>query len=150
MALDSSTIEAAEQVKRLIARGSDLVLADGSTVTIVYSARTFALIEAEYGNLSAYMGALAQGTGGKLFGQLAFTLSLILSQPIDRVWDLIDTRRLNEYIEAMGAALIEAMPPQPKDQQGNPAGLTTAPSPGSDSSTSAWSTSTSVPTASGA
>jgi hypothetical protein len=142
--------EAAEQIRRLIARGSDLVLADGSTVTIVYSARSFARIEAEYGSLNAYMTALSEGTGGKLFGLLAFTLGLILGQPVDRVWDLIDVRRLNDYIEAMGAALIEAMPPAPEAGRGNPNGLTTAPSPGPDSSTSGWSTSTSRPTISGA
>lgn len=133
---------ASAEIKRLLARGSDIELANGDVVTLVYTARMLARIEVEYGSLNAYLADVQLGTGGRIFHALAFTLGLALRQPVDRVWDLIDTRRLADYVSGMGAALLEAMPPQ-EAAAGNGGGPTTAPSPGDDSSTSPWSTGTS-------
>lgn len=146
--LNADTVKAAEEIKRLLARGSDVVLADGATVTIVYAARSFAAIEVEYGSLNAYMEAIQRGTGGRIFHDIAYTLGLVLRQSVDQVWDLIDTRRISDYLEAMSAALLEAMPPQ-EAAAGNGGGPTTAPSPGAGSSTSPSSTGTSAPSSFG-
>lgn len=126
--------QASAEIRRLLARGSDLELANGDSVTLVYTARLFARIEVEYGSLNAYLQDIQQGTQGKIFHAIAFTLSLVLRMPVDKVWDLIDTRRLSDYVAAMGAALLDAMPPQ-ESGQGNGDGPTTAPFPGDDSST---------------
>ncbi len=131
----------AANVLRLLARGSDVELADGSTATVVFGARILALIEAEYGSVNALLDRLGEGPGGPLYQTLAFVFSLVLRQPIDKIWDLIDTRQADDYTEAIIAAYLEAVPR--KSNQGNGQGPKTAPSPGPNSSTSSSRSSTS-------
>ncbi len=139
--------ETAANIRRLLARGSDVELADGTIVTIVFGSRILATIEAEYGSVNALLDRLGEALGGPLYGTLAFVFSLVLRQPVDKVWDLIDTRRSTEYTEAIIAAYLEAVPR--KSDQGNGQGPKTAPSRGRNSSTSSSPSSTSPLTSSG-
>lgn len=131
---DKRTRAAAER-KRLVAKGSDLTLIDGATVTVVYSARKLAQIEEDYGSLDAYWAAIGEGTAGKFFRHLAYTIGLVLGMSPDDAYDLIDTRRVREYMAAIAAALVEAMP-EAEDDQGNAEAPGTTSSPGASSSTS--------------
>ena len=139
----------AASIKRLLARGTDIELRNGDVLTVVLTARELALIELEYGSLLAYMDLVAASVGGKVFNLLAFTLGMLLRQPADRMWDLIDTRRLREYTDALAAALTEAMPPMEEGAEGNGDGSTTTPSPGNSSSSSSSPSSTSPQPSSG-
>lgn len=149
-AVDSRSVAATEKLKRLLARGSDLQLANGDTLTVVYSARTFAQIEVTYGSLTAYLTELDRGTDGRLFGLIAFTLGAVLQRRPEDCYQLIDTRRLRDYGEAFSAALIEALPWVASDgNEGNVEGSKTTLSPGVDSSTSPSPIGTSAQTSSG-
>jgi hypothetical protein len=135
--------EQAAERRRLIARGSDMTLANQDVLTVVFTPRLMAKIEDDYGSLNAYWDAIGEGTTGKWFHHLTYTLELVGGYTHDEALDLIDPKRTREYMDALGAALLEAMPAAPEEvDSGNGSGAP-APSPGPSSSTSPSSSSAS-------
>lgn len=137
------------ELRRMIAKGSDIELADGTNVTVVFTARMMGAVEAEYGSIQAYLEALRQGNGGKIYTLLAWTFSKVCKVSQDQAWDLIDSKRLGEYMEALTTALVESMPEFEEIRGNVMAGTDPATSPGPDSSTSPSPSSTSSPRPSG-
>jgi hypothetical protein len=112
MAIDISDL------KRLIADGNEVTFADGSSTRIRFNARIMASIEDQYGSLDAFMAELQAATGSKFYHHINYVFQIVMRLPEDKVWDLIDTKRVMEYFKAIGAALLEAMP-EPDAAEGN-------------------------------
>lgn len=92
--------------QRLRGKGSQVQLADGATHEIRFSNRSLAQIEDDYDGLEAF----AQVLQRKPFKTMAYVISLTLGVPSDQAIDLVDSRRVKEYIDATGAALEAALP----------------------------------------
>jgi len=140
----------ATDARRLLAQGTPITLADGSSRSLVIQARALAQIEDRYGCLDAYIGALKPATGGKLFHHLAFTFSVCLGVSEDEAWDLMDTRLLESYVAAIGAAMQEALPMEEANPSGNGVAAPAGASPGAATSGSPSPSGTSLPSSSGA
>lgn len=111
--------KAKSERKRLLARGSKVTLANGAVVNLVFTARSVAEIEDEYGSLEDYTDVLRVATRGRMTRHLAFTLHVLTGVNREEALDLIDLKRLNEYFDAIGAALAEALPEPSEEEMGN-------------------------------
>ena len=133
----------AGDTRRLLARGVAVTLADGAVHEIRFPARLLARMEDDYDGLENFADALRR----KPFRTVGYVLHLTLGAPPDRAVDLIESRRMGEYVIAIGEALEEALPEQ--DQGNGKAAPGESESPGAASSTSAWSPGASAPGTSG-
>jgi hypothetical protein len=137
-------------LKRLMAKGTEIKLKGGASVRLVLEAEALCAIEDEYGNLNAFAETLQAATGGKMFHHLVFTLAAALGMSREETLSVFDTKQTGRYIEAISVALAEALPLE--EEQGNGSGNgRTAPSasPGAATSTSASSSGASLPATSG-
>lgn len=101
---------------RLLAAGAPITLIDGREVRLRYGMRAMKNLEDELGSIEAVHEAV-NGTGKK-FGPLVTVIYCGLSHEQieqDDLFDLLDTRRLEEYSEAIGAAFHEAFPAAQQD-----------------------------------
>lgn len=105
----------ASETKHLLADGAmvELIGPDGSLmdVQIVFRAGPLARLEDAFGGLDAFSEAVKK----KPFGTVADVLSVCIGVKRDEALAMIDTRRISEYIDAIGDALAEALGPQDGD-----------------------------------
>lgn len=109
--------------RRLLAQGTEIILADGAVHTVRFSNRSLARIEDDYGGLEAFTSVLKD----KPFGSAAYVISLTLGVPYEQALDMVDTRKVADYYKAIAAALEEALP---EPDQGNLAAALGSESPG--------------------
>lgn len=95
--------------RRLMARGMEMTLANGSVHTVKFTSRAMARIEDDYGSLEAFTEVLKD----KPFNSVAYVIHLTLGVGMDQALDLVDSKRVRDYFQAIGAAMEEALPEQP-------------------------------------
>lgn len=95
---------------RLLAKGSRVTLANGAEAEIVLTVPVLMAIEERYGSIEGFTEAWSTHVRGKIFGHLAFLFSETLGVSHEEAVELIDSKRLAEYMEAVVAALNEALP----------------------------------------
>lgn len=127
----------AAAIRRLLAKGTDIVLRDGSVLELVLTPAMLARLEIEYGSLSDFSLALQANMRGRLFHHVSFVLAMAMKTSQERMLEQMDSRRIGQYLDAITAALIEALPDQ-EGVEGNADGQATnlPVSPGASSSIS--------------
>lgn len=145
---DPAQLEAAnQQVKRLLARGTMVRLADGREARLKFKSRSLARVEMQYGSIDAYLAKLRESMKGQLFHHICWTLQVLLDVSEDEAWDLFDSKHVSEYTSAISRALVEALPVE--DEGGNPPQPPANGSPGSATTTSPSSPGASIQSGSG-
>ena len=94
--------------QRLLGRGTTIKLADGAAHEIRFSNRALVRIESDWGSLSAF----AEGIRSKPFSTIAYAIHLTLGVTQEQAIDLVDTRHIKAYCDAVGSALELALPDQ--------------------------------------
>jgi hypothetical protein len=101
----------AQPGEKLVARGHQIVLADGSVRALRYSMRSLVEIETEWGSLQGMQDALSNSDG-----RIMTSVSKILQFGIeprmdfDEVLDGLELARFQEYFDVLALALAEAFP----------------------------------------
>lgn len=147
----------------LLAEGGGVTLTDGTTVSLRYSFRALALLEARFGSIGAVQDAIDATGGGAAFGPLLQIIGagsvgpggfephlrehvdakgkrtvsdIVFRRRIDGadLADLLDPGRVGEYTEAFAAALAKAL--ETRGNEAAPADVSLPPTPGPTSITS--------------
>jgi len=103
---------------RLLAKGTQVTLKDGSTQALVFDFEAIAMLEDRYGSLDAFV-AILQGTG-KRFTAIKDAMVAALSHtgmPADKIVKLLEFKQFQQYVEALSAAFNEGMPEATGQQQ---------------------------------
>jgi len=97
---------------KILLQGQTIALANGETVTIKYGFAALAVIEREYGSIQGLVAKLSD-TNGEVISTLGYALWAGTSRnvAVEAFLDLLDPRKIQEYSEAFGTALSDAMPP---------------------------------------
>lgn len=140
----------------LLGSGPTITLADDTTVPLVYSFRSLALLEARFGSIQAVQGAVDTSGQGATFGPLAAIIGAGCVgaggfEPLVRerqnaagertvtdityrrrtdgtdLMDLLEPRRAGEYSDAMTTALGAALASPGNDPTPEPAAETVSP-----------------------
>lgn len=139
------------EADRLVARGREVTLADGSTVTVRFTFAVLAAIEREFDSVAEYSLSLATNLSGRWYEAVRGGMVAAAGVPVGLVDDLLDTTRIGDYALALDEALTEALPPLPDlpvvDEGKAPGGTTD--SPGASTTTSEPSPSVAPTTSSG-
>lgn len=94
---------------RLLARGAQVILRDGSQVRLVMDAEHMVIIEDEFDGLENFAEVLQR----KPIRSTATALRVFCGLPDDEAaLRAMDTRRMDQYVSAIGDALAEALPEQ--------------------------------------
>lgn len=134
--------------QKLLARGTTVMLG-GSPVTVRADWEAVEALELEWGSMRAWAAELKKGGHGGFFRAVGSGITACVRDLPVAPRSLMDLSLVAEYAEALNAAFKEAGLWK-EDEEGNPPGPTTAPSPGNGSSTSTSSTGDSAPPSSGA
>ncbi len=94
---------------RLLGRGQQITLAGGATHEVRFTNRSLVRIEDDYDGLEDFAAAVQR----KPFRTVAYVIHLTLGVPLESAIDMVDTRRMKEYIDTIGSALEAALPDQP-------------------------------------
>jgi hypothetical protein len=129
----------------LLAEGKLITLVGGEQRQLVLRNRALRAIERRYGSMRNFI----EGMRETYFDQLAFLFSLAFTVTEDQALDMIDSRRIQEYVTTVTEVLMEALgiePPKPNDQALGEARSqeSQSQSPGTVSSTAPWSPSEST------
>jgi hypothetical protein len=137
--------------QQLRARGTTVDLG-GSPVKIVIDWSAVEALETEWGSLKAWGTELQKRQDGRMFRCVGDGIAACVRDLPVPARSLMDLGRLAEYAEALMAALVESglWKLDEEGAEGNAEGATTAPSPGSSSSTPLSSASASAQSSSGA
>ena len=146
----------------LLAEGGDVTLTDGTTISLRYSFRALALLEARYGSVAAVQKAIDTSGQGAAFGPI---IQLVGAgcvgpggfEPVYRrrtdgadIADLLHPGRTAAYVEAFNAAFSKALESLGNDGPPAVPGVTVETvSPGLSASTSPSVPSTFLPATSG-
>lgn len=131
---------------RLLALGAQITLKDGSKVRLVMDAERMATIEDEFDGLEKFAEVLRR----KPIRSIATALRVFCGLPDEKAaLRAMDTRRITEYVTAIGDALAEALPAQDEGAAGNGVAALSA-SPGAAGTTSPSSSAILPPPRSGA
>ena len=127
-----------------MARGTEIDLG-GTKMRLRVDWEAIEQLETQWGSIKAWGTALNQGAQGPMFRAVGDGVAACVRDLPVPARTLMDLGRFAEYAEALQAALMESGLWTEDVDQGNPSGPTTAPSPGSNSSTSMSSAGDSVP-----
>ncbi len=138
---------------RLRGDGVVITMADGAPERIVFDFDALCELEELFGSLAAFTTQLQVGSRSAIVTTVAkgVTAGLRhLPEPpsVQDVRRRLDSRRINEYLDAVDEAFYDAMP-EPRPSEGKDSGETTD-SPGATSTTSAPSDSVAATASSGA
>ena len=97
---------------KILIQGQSIALASGETVTIKYGFAALAVLEREYGSIQGLVAKLSN-VEGDVISTLGHALwaGTTRTVPVETFLDLLDPRKIQEYSEAFGTALSDAMPP---------------------------------------
>lgn len=132
---------------QILAAGVPVTLADGSTANVRFGMWGLKLVEDEFGSLGAMYEALNSafdtGDGEAPMGPAFTTIFQIMKialYDLDKsereLADLLDLRRLEEYVNAVGQALEQSLPEAEKADPKAPKAKKTTKSRGATSTTS--------------
>jgi hypothetical protein len=102
---------------RVLARGTEITLKDGSTQALVFDFEAIAMLEDKYGSLDDFV-AILQGKG-KRFTAIKDAMVAALAHTgmaPDKIVKLLEFKQFQQYVEALGAAFAEGMPEGTADQ----------------------------------
>ena len=102
---------------RILAPGHTLTLVDGRVVTLRYGMRGLKALEDEFGSLNSLEEAVGLDEEGRPTGKVIGPIVAMLAAGLtaegisaDQLLDLLDPARLDEYADAAGKALEQALP----------------------------------------
>lgn len=137
---------------RLRGDGEVITMADGAPERIRFDFDALCEIEELFGSLSAFTTQLGVGSRSSIVNTVAKGVTAALRHlpeppSVNDVRRRLDSRRINEYLDALDTAFYDAMP-EPRPSEGKEAGETTG-SPGPTTTTSAPSGSVAATASSG-
>src|SRR5262249_7754202 len=133
-----------EDTGALVALGRPVRLANGETRMLRFTNRAVVGIEKLFGGTQKYMETIKVSP----LQTTAETFALVFGGSPEAALDLLDARRLPEYLDAISSGLLEFFGIQPDEGEAKSQEIA-GQSPGDDSSTRPWSPSESTRRASG-
>jgi hypothetical protein len=95
----------------IAAPGGDIILATGETVSIRYGMSAVKTLEDEFGSINTLIAKITEATDGAFFTSITKALwaGTNRSLPYTEFLDLLDTRRIADYVKTFSDAIGEAL-----------------------------------------
>jgi len=95
----------------ILAPGGTITLASGESINIRYGMRAIKTLEDNFGSVNALIAKLGQAADSDFFTTISYAVWAGTNRSVsyDDFIDLLDPRKLGEYVEVFAAAIGEAL-----------------------------------------
>lgn len=103
---------------QLLAEGRNITLTDGSEVHIRFDLNTFCQIEKRWGSIGAVAQTIAALYGPDNVTRVRDLIAFFAGREPEEIGNLLDPLKISDYVEALDAAMAEALPAPSKGGPG--------------------------------